>query len=135
MSMSFNAARGASPAETVHQTMVQFADSYERLVKGLTQMATHQVALTRDLLEGGAADLQLLAQARTPEAFLQAELEAFRRRSARAIEAALTMGDELRQTWTGLSEYAKTVAGGSAAAYATGADAPEASGGVSPTAP
>lgn len=106
-----NTAAGTSEATAaVQQNLVHLTTGYERFVKGLMNVTIQQIELSCNLMEGNVEDFNLLAQARTPEAFVQAELDVMRRRSERALGAAQKIGDELRQTWTEMSEFATSFA-------------------------
>ena len=109
---SENPAAGISEAATtVQQNLVHLTSGYERFVKGLMNVTIQQIELSCNLLEGNVEDFNLLAQARSPEAFVQAELEVIRRCSDRALGAAQKIGDELHQTWREMSEFATSFAG------------------------
>ena len=79
------AAETSEAAMNVHQNLVHLTNGYERFVKGLMNVTIQQIELSCNLLEGNVEDFNLLAQARTPEAFVQAELGVIRRRSERAL--------------------------------------------------
>ena len=104
------AAETSEAAMSVHQNLVHLTNGYERFVKGLMNVTIQQIELSCNLLEGNVEDFNLLAQARTPEAFVQAELDVIRRRSERAFGAAQKIGDELHQTWAEMSELATSFA-------------------------
>jgi hypothetical protein len=107
---SENLAAGTSEAgKAVQQKLVHFTNSYE-LVRSLMNVTIQQIELSRDWMDGNVEDFNLLAQARSPEAFVQAELEVIRRRSDCALGAAQKIGDELHQTWTEMSELATSFA-------------------------
>jgi hypothetical protein len=108
---SENLAAGTSEAgKAVQQKLVHFTNSYE-LVRSLMNVTIQQIELSRDWMDGNVEDFNLLAQARSPEAFVQAELEVIRRCSDRALGAAQKIGDELHQTWREMSELATSFAG------------------------
>ncbi len=96
-------------ATRVQQNFAQFAHAYQRFVKSLMNVAVQQIELSRGIVEGSVEDFDLLAQAHTPEALVQAELEIFRRRSERAIGTAQKTTDELRQTWVEAFEFAQSI--------------------------
>ncbi len=109
MSTSMSPGTAAMDAARVaQQNFFQMSGGYERLTRGLAQIAMEQIALSRRLLEGSLEDFNLLAQARSPEAFMRAEMEVFRRRSERAMGAAQQIGEELREAWTELSGFAQS---------------------------
>jgi hypothetical protein len=102
---------GANEAAAMaQQNLEQLTRASERFMKGVVNAAVQQIELSRGLIQGGMEDLSLLAQARTPETFVQAELDVFRRRSERMIEAMQKVSDELRQTWGEAFELAKPAA-------------------------
>lgn len=106
---SENIASGFSEAALLgQQNLVRFSRGYECLMKGLINVAIQQIELSRGLLENGVEDFNLLTQARTPDAFVQAELEVFRRRSERALGAAQKISAELNKTFAEMSEAAQT---------------------------
>jgi hypothetical protein len=88
------------------ETTANYALSYEKFVKGMMAIAVQQLELTRGLMEGGMEDLNLLAKARTPDAFVEAELAILRRRAERTIGAVHSVAEEMRQIWTDTLETA-----------------------------
>jgi Phasin protein len=104
------AAETSEAVTTVQQKAVHLTNGYERFVKGLMNVTIQQIELSCHLMEGNIEDFNLLAQAPTPEAFVQAELDVIRRRSERAVGAAQQIGEELHQTWTEMSELATSFA-------------------------
>ena len=73
-------------------------------MKGMINVATRQIELTRDLVGDGLQDLGLLTQARSPEALVHAELEILRRGAERATMAASQIGNAVQEV------FAETVA-------------------------
>ena len=68
---SENPAAGTSEAATtVQQNLVHLTNGYERFVKGLMNVTIQQIELSRDWMDGNVEDFNLLAQARSPEAFV-----------------------------------------------------------------
>lgn len=80
--------------------LLHFTRGCETFTKNLFNVAAQQIELTRDLIEGSLADYSLLANARTPEAMLHAEVELFRRGSERAFGAATKITDAMQQVFT-----------------------------------
>ena len=77
-------------------------------MKGLMSVAVQQIEMTsKGLMAGGMADLELLTDARSPGAFVQAELEIFRRRSERAASAARQIAVELNRTFAETYAFAR----------------------------
>jgi hypothetical protein len=87
----------------------QLTRGYESLMKGMMSVVLKQMELGGDLLEGSMADLSLLTQAQSPDKFIEAELEVFRRQSERAIAAAQKFSEEVNRSWSEASESLKTV--------------------------
>jgi hypothetical protein len=92
-------AGGPEAAAVVQQNLDNLKAASERFMKGVVKATVQQIELSRGLFEGGMEDFSLLAKAHTPETFVQAELDVFRRRSERVIAAMQTLSDELRKTW------------------------------------
>jgi hypothetical protein len=91
--------RMSETAALNRENFTRITRGYERVMKGLMNVAVQQIEMTQGLMAGGMADLDLLTEARTPVAFVQAELEIFRRRSERAASAARQITDELNRTF------------------------------------
>ena len=72
-------------------------------------VAVQQIELGKGMMDSGVEDFDLLAQAHTPEALVQAELEIFRRRSERAIVTTQKITDELRQSWVEAFELVQSI--------------------------
>jgi hypothetical protein len=104
------AAATSEATATVRRNLAHLASGYERFVNGLTKATIQQVELNCNFMEGYVEDLNLLAQARTPEAFVQAELNVIRRNSERAVEAAQKISDGLHHTWIEMSGLATSFA-------------------------
>jgi hypothetical protein len=77
----------------------RFSSHYERWMKGMMNVTLHQLEATQDWVRGSLEDFDLLTEARSPGALVQAELEIFRRRSRGASGAARKIADELRRTF------------------------------------
>jgi Phasin protein len=91
--------RMSETAALNRENFTRMTRGYERVMKGLMNVAVQQIEMTQGLMAGGMADLDLLTEARSPVAFVQAELEIFRRRSERAASAARQIADELNRTF------------------------------------
>jgi Phasin protein len=96
-------------ATRVQQNFAQLAHAYQHFMKGLMNVAAQQIELGKGMMDSGVEDFDLLAQARTPEALVQAELEVFRRRSERAVLTTQKITDELRQTWVEAFELVQSI--------------------------
>lgn len=103
MSMNIGLEAGKLPG------LSQLTQGYETLMKGMMNVVLRQIELTSGLLEGGMDDLNLLTQAKSPDTFIQAELEVLRRQSERMITAAQKFSQEVNQTWSQASETLTTV--------------------------
>jgi Phasin protein len=95
------------------RTFADFAAGYEKVARGLMNVAMRQLELSRELMEGAIEDLGLLAQARSPDTLLAAEMEVFRRRAERTIGAVRTVTREMGQVWSESLTSAATASGGS----------------------
>ncbi len=94
-------------AKIAQQNFERLAGVSAQYVKGLAGIAAAQFELSRELMDGGVGDFNLLAQARTPEAFVEAELEVFRRRSERAAGAVKKISDQISGAWAEALEFAQ----------------------------
>lgn len=90
----------AEAANFGQENFARLSRGYECLMKGMINVAAQQAELGRGLMQAGMEDFGLLAQAKSPEAFLQAEMEIFRRGSERAFDATRKLGLELNKTLT-----------------------------------
>lgn len=79
----------------------------ERFMTGVVSATVKQLELSRGLIQGGLEDFDRLSQARTPETFVQAELEVLRRRSERVMNAIQTVSEELARAWGEALEMAQ----------------------------
>jgi hypothetical protein len=93
----------------VRRNFAQLTHASQHFMKGLMNVAVQQIELGKGMMDSGVEDFDLLAQARTPEAVVQAELEVFRRRSERAIVTAQKITDELRQSWVEAFELVQSI--------------------------
>ena len=100
-------APATDPASLAQQNFERLAFASTRFMKGLANIAATQFELSRELMDGGVSDFNLLAQARTPEALVEAELEVFRRRSERAVGAVKKISDQMSGAWTEACEFAQ----------------------------
>jgi hypothetical protein len=91
--------RMSETAALNRENFARMTRGYERVMKGLMNVAVQQIEMTQGLIAGGMADLDLLTETRSPVAFVQAEVEIFRRRSERAASAARQIADELNRTF------------------------------------
>ncbi|MDB5479965.1 MAG: hypothetical protein JWO83_1018 [Caulobacteraceae bacterium] len=103
-SMARSAADGAAMAQQNYQNLVTAS---ERFMTGVVNAAVKQLELSRGLIQGGLEDFDHLSQARTPETFVQAELEVLRRRSERVMNAMQTLTEELTRAWGEALELAQ----------------------------
>jgi hypothetical protein len=100
---------------------VSLTRGYERVMKSFVEMAARQIDLSSELIRGSLQDLSLLAQAHTPDALVQAELEVLHRESQRALLVLQQLTEQLRQGWVGAFET--TQAGTATTGGVTGAEA------------
>jgi hypothetical protein len=100
--------RMSETAALNRENFARMTRGYERVMKGLMNVAVQQIEMTQGLMAGGMADLELLTDARSPGAFVQAELEIFRRRSERAASAARQIAVELNRTFAETYAFARS---------------------------
>jgi hypothetical protein len=103
-SMARSAADGVAMAQQNYQNLVTAS---ERFMTGAVNAAVKQLELSRGLIQGGLEDFDRLSQARTPETFVQAELEVLRRRSERVMNAMQTLSEEMARAWGEALELAQ----------------------------
>lgn len=103
-----NAAKSAADgAATAQQNYQHLMAASERFMTGVVNAAMKQLELSRGLIQGGLEDFDRLSQARTPETFVQAELEVLRRRSERVMNTMQTVSEELARAWGEALEMAQ----------------------------
>ena len=93
------AVSASEPRRLAQRGFQRVAESYEHLFKGLMSIVAQRLELGRGLAAAAIEDFNLLAGIRTPDAFVQAELELLRRRSERAFNTIQTTADELCQVF------------------------------------
>jgi hypothetical protein len=103
-SMARSAADGVAMAQQNYQKLVTAS---ERFMTGAVNAAVKQLELSRGLIQGGMEDFDRLTQARTPETFVQAELEVLRRRSERVMNAMQVLSEEMARAWGEALELAQ----------------------------
>jgi len=86
-------------SEAARASQKHFEQGYEAMVRGLTKVTMKQLELSRTLMEGAMEDLNMLSQARTPDALVTTEMEVLRRRAERTIGAFRAVADEMGQAW------------------------------------
>jgi len=87
-------------ARSGQETLNRITRGYETWMMGMMHLAMRQIELGQGILEGSMEDLSLLTAARTPDAFVQAELEVLRRGSGRTLGLAQKISSELNRTWS-----------------------------------
>jgi hypothetical protein len=105
---------------------------YERWMQGLMSVAMHQLEATQGWMRGNLEDFDRLAEARSPGALVQAEIEIFRRRSQEAAGAARKIADEFHRTFAEGSAFVVEAAAGDAKAPAPAAATPDTAADVQP---
>lgn len=102
MSTTQNEAIGKGFAEVAafgQENFTRLTRGYECLMKGMINVAAQQAEFGRGMMQAGMEDFGLLTQAKSPEAFFQAEMEIIRRGSERAFDATRKLGTELNKTF------------------------------------
>ncbi len=94
-------------AAIAQQNYEHLMTASERFMTGVVSATVRQLELSRGLIQGGLEDFDRLSQARTPETFVQAELEVLRRRSERVMTAMQTVSEELARAWGEALEMAQ----------------------------
>jgi hypothetical protein len=98
----------AAPAVDVaamsQQGLAQFARTSELMMTGFMSASLRQLEFGQQLMRGNLEDFQQLAQARTPEAFVEVEFDVLRRRSERMAAMVQQLSEDLGQVWANTFE-------------------------------
>lgn len=92
----------ASPSDAMagmSQGLFTATRSYERLMTGWLATMVRQAEFSRDMMAGACDDIGILAQAHTPQTFVQAELQVMQRRTERMFHGAKRLAEEIGKEW------------------------------------
>lgn len=93
------------------QNLTRLVHGFELFMEGLMNVTIHQIEVSQSLVTGGLADLDLLARARSPTAFVEAEIEIMRRRSERFTKAVRMIVEDVNRSWVETYDCIQPVAG------------------------